>query len=58
MYDALTNRRVYKEALAHDAAAEMIESGRGTQFDPVIVDAFLATSDAFRAAHARFEAGA
>lgn len=56
VYDALTNRRVYKEALGHDAAAEMIESGRGTQFDPVIVDVFVETAEAFRAAHARFEA--
>jgi response regulator RpfG family c-di-GMP phosphodiesterase len=40
VYDALTSARVYKPALAHAAAAELVRSGRGTHFDPAVVDAF------------------
>lgn len=40
-YDALVAKRSYKEALPHDEALAIIRSGRGTHFDPVIVDAFL-----------------
>jgi CHASE2 domain-containing sensor protein len=40
-YDALVARRAYKEALPHDQAIGIIRDGRGTHFDPVIVDAFL-----------------
>lgn len=41
VYDALTTRRVYKAAFAHDVARGIIIEGRGTQFDPLIIDAFL-----------------
>lgn len=41
VYDALTTERVYKPALTHDAARDIIIQGAGTQFDPEIVDAFL-----------------
>lgn len=40
VYDALTNKRVYKEAYSHEYAMELIEKGIGTQFDPEIVTAF------------------
>ncbi len=40
-YDALVAKRSYKEALPHDEALAIIRNGRGTHFDPVIVDAFL-----------------
>lgn len=40
-YDALVARRAYKEALPHEAAIAIIRDGRGTHFDPVVVDAFL-----------------
>lgn len=49
VYDALTTKRVYKEAIPHDEATEIIKSGRGTQFDPDIVDVFLSVEDTFRA---------
>ncbi len=42
VYDALTSRRVYKEALPHEKAREAILRERGKHFDPDIVDAFLA----------------
>ena len=40
-YDALVEARAYKAALPPDRAREIIMSGRGTHFDPDIVDAFL-----------------
>ena len=47
VYDALTSRRVYREALSHAQAKLLIVSERGTQFDPDIVDAFLKTETNF-----------
>jgi putative two-component system response regulator len=42
VYDALTTKRVYKPAFTHEHARSIIIEGRGTQFDPDVVDAFLA----------------
>ena len=47
VYDALVSKRVYKPAFTHDNTVEMIISGRGTQFCPSVVDAFLTQVDAF-----------
>lgn len=41
VYDAVTNKRVYKEALSHEEGMEIILKGSGTQFDPAVVEAFL-----------------
>jgi len=41
-YDAMTNSRVYKEAIDHWAAMEEIRLCSGSQFDPEMVEAFLA----------------
>lgn len=41
-YDALTHDRAHARAVAPEAAALEIERGRGSQFDPDVVDAFLA----------------
>lgn len=49
VYDALTSRRVYKAAMPHEKARTIIVEARGTQFDPDIVDAFLACEDEFQA---------
>jgi putative two-component system response regulator len=40
VYDALTTRRIYKPAFAHEVAVQIILEGRGRHFDPRIVDAF------------------
>ncbi len=40
VFDALTSKRVYKDEIAVDEARSMIEEQSGTQFDPVMVDAF------------------
>ena len=51
-YDALTARRVYREALSHDQAVALIVEGRGTHFDPDVVDAFVAIAPRLRDAAA------
>lgn len=47
VYDALTSKRVYKEAFAHEVAKGIIIGDAGTQFDPRIVDAFVAAEQEF-----------
>ena len=47
VYDALISRRVYKTAMPHDQAAVIIERGRGSHFDPDVVDAFLVVQHEF-----------
>ncbi len=54
VYDALISRRVYKPAFSHDDATGVIRDGRGTHFDPDVVDAFLAIADECREIAARF----
>ncbi len=48
VYDALTSKRVYKQAREHEVSVSIISEGSGTQFDPVIVDAFLSLEERFR----------
>jgi adenylate cyclase len=47
-YDAITSKRVYKSQLPHEKAVEIIIGAKGTQFDPVVVDAFNKVKDDFR----------
>jgi putative two-component system response regulator len=42
VYDALTSHRPYRPALSHAEAREWIVSHYGTQFDPEVVEAFVA----------------
>lgn len=48
VYDALTSRRVYKDAYSHEKAKEIIVSERGKHFAPDVVDAFMAHEDEFK----------
>jgi putative two-component system response regulator len=41
VYDALTSDRVYRKAFSIDQAVSMMQDGRGTHFDPELLDAFL-----------------
>jgi putative two-component system response regulator len=41
VYDALLSVRPYKQPLSSDEARQIISNGKGTQFDPVLVDVFL-----------------
>jgi putative two-component system response regulator len=47
VYDALTSKRVYKEAFDHQIAKQIIIDDSGSHFDPVIVDAFLVLEKEF-----------
>jgi putative two-component system response regulator len=40
-YDAIISKRVYKESVSHEKAVAIIVDGKGTLFDPDVVDAFL-----------------
>ena len=48
MYDALLSERPYKKAWTHQEAIQEIIARRNTQFDPLVVDAFIAEQDAFK----------
>ena len=54
VYDALISQRVYKAALAHDRAVQIMFQGRGAHFDPDMVDAFIGIQDEFAAIAERF----
>lgn len=54
VYDALVSRRVYKSPMMHETACGIIAQGRGSHFDPEIVDAFLALHSEFHTIAERF----
>jgi putative two-component system response regulator len=45
VYDALSSARVYKPPMEPGRVRNLILAGSGTQFDPVMVDAFRARYD-------------
>jgi response regulator RpfG family c-di-GMP phosphodiesterase len=45
VYDALISRRVYKEPFSHKKSRSIILEGRGSHFDPDVVDAFMLMED-------------
>ncbi|MBN9340005.1 MAG: HD domain-containing protein, partial [Comamonadaceae bacterium] len=47
VYDALISKRVYKPAFPHEQACATIVKGRGTHFDPDMVDAFVEIAQDF-----------
>ena len=48
VYDALISKRIYKPSWPHDRAVATIHDGRGTHFDPVVLDAFRAVEADFQ----------
>ncbi len=48
VYDALICKRHYKPAFTHEKSRAIILEGRGTHFDPDVVDAFLALEEEFQ----------
>jgi adenylate cyclase len=44
VYDASTTRTLYRPSLTHQQAVALIVKGRGTHFDPDVVDAFVTVS--------------
>jgi putative two-component system response regulator len=57
VYDALISKRVYKGAMSHEQALEIVRAGRGNHFDPDVVDALLAISEEFQAIAMRYRDG-
>lgn len=55
VYDALTSKRVYKDAFSHDAARSIIVDDAGKHFDPVIVETFLEAEYEFIRIRERYE---
>ena len=47
VYDALRSKRPYKDPMPHEKARKIILEGRGTHFDPRVVDAFLSCERLF-----------
>jgi len=54
VYDALISPRVYKQGMSHAEAEKIIVQGRGTFFDPELVDAFVQLGDAFQRVALRY----
>lgn len=55
VYDALTSKRVYKDAYDHEFAKEYILDQRNKHFDSDIVDAFLSREDDFLSVSLKFQ---
>ncbi|MCA0241381.1 MAG: response regulator [Proteobacteria bacterium] len=54
VYDALISRRCYKAPMPHREVVELVAAGRGTQFDPLVIDAFLNLTDEFEKVSRRY----
>ncbi|WNS46279.1 two-component system response regulator [Paenibacillus sp. MMS20-IR301] len=48
VYDALTSKRVYKDAMPHERAVEIITGDAGVHFDPDIVKVFVKNKHKFK----------
>jgi putative two-component system response regulator len=48
-FDALTTDRPYRRALSNEEALHVLQQGRGTQFEPRVLDAFLESFQAMAA---------
>ena len=50
VYDAASARTLYRSCLSHDDTVNLIVRGKGTHFDPAVVDAFVAVAASFKSA--------
>ncbi len=55
VYDALSSKRVYKEAWDEDKILSVIHKEKGKHFDPEIVDAFFSCIDTIRSIAERYD---
>lgn len=55
VFDALTSKRPYKEPFSLGHSFSIITEGRGTHFDPAVVDAFFAVKDEILQIKARYQ---
>ena len=54
VYDALISKRVYKPRMSGEEARAIIVNGKGTHFDPAVIEAFEAVLPEFEAIAAEF----
>jgi len=54
VFDALSSKRVYKDAFPLEKTLAIIEDGKGSHFDPKLVDLFFENIDAFLEIKERF----
>jgi response regulator RpfG family c-di-GMP phosphodiesterase len=47
VYDAAVSRVLYRQPMSHDKAVDFIVAGKGTHFDPAVVDAFVVIAPSF-----------
>ena len=55
VYDALISRRVYKAPISHQKAIAILQEGRGTHFDPDLLDLFISSQDTMQAIAMRYQ---
>ncbi len=48
VYDALSSKRVYKDAFPHEKCVQLVQQEAGKQFDPTLVEVFLQIESEFR----------
>ncbi len=53
VFDALTNDRPYRERLPMEKAVQLIRDGKGSKFDPAVVDVFLELLKTYKAPTAK-----
>jgi putative two-component system response regulator len=54
VYDALVSERVYKSAIPHKEAVDLIVSESGRHFDPQLIQIFTTVAPAFAEIHSQF----
>ena len=47
VYDAAVSRNLYRPPMSHDMAVDFIVAGKGTHFDPAVVEAFILVAPRF-----------
>jgi len=55
VYDALVSKRPYKEPYPHEVAVKEIIDKKGQQFDPDVIDAFIAIADSLPETYEKFK---
>jgi len=55
VYDALSSKRVYKEAWTESDTLSALEQGSGSQFDPELMEIFFSRLDVLRSIHKRYQ---
>ncbi len=54
VFDALCSKRVYKEAWTDEETFKVLKEGRGSQFDPELVDIFFSCVDVIKSIRERY----